>query len=142
MSDIQVDVYTEDRIDPEEAVLLDPSSLDPNYYYRWVQVRPQSIARKKAAGFSLVSRKTSGVKPVVELERTADDTIRFADMVLMSCPKDRYLARRAAKSSIVRDRLEATSQRFKEKVEVASRSGLDVKITEKFQDKGETEDDE
>lgn len=139
---MNTDVYVEDRVNEEEALLIDPDSLDPDRYYRWVQVRPQNVARKKAQGFELVSRKNSKVRPLVELEKTADDTIRFADSVLMSCPKGRYLARRQGKQTVVRDRLEATSQRFMEKVDRAKGQGLDVRVTEKFQDKGEEEDEE
>lgn len=141
MSDGMV-VYTEDRVDAEEALLLDPDSLDSSKYYRWVQSRPQNIAKKKAMGFQLVSKKSSGVKSLVDLERTVDDTIRFSDSVLMCCPKDRYLRRRSQKQTVIRDRLEATSQRFKEKVDRAAASGLNVKFTDSITDRGEMEDDE
>lgn len=142
MSNVSADIYVEDRVDEEEALLLDPKSLDPDTYYRWVQLRPQNIARKKAQGFQITSRTKSGVKPLVELEKTADDSIRFADSVLMSCPKSKYLSRRQAKKQVVQARLEATSQRFREKVEQARSQGLPVEITEKIQDKGEMEDEE
>lgn len=130
-------VVVQDRTDPEMALVLDPASLDPNLHYRFVQDRPTNLAKMKARGYRYVSRTKDKVKTLVELEQTADDTIRHADMVLMYTSKEAYHKRQRNKASLVRDRLEATHESFKEKVAQAQAAGVDVRLIDKYDQRGE-----
>jgi hypothetical protein len=130
------EVYVTDREGAEVALMLDPTSLDPNLHYRFVQDSPLNIAKKRARGYRLVSRTRDKVRTVVQLEQTADDTIRHVDMVLMCTSKENFLRRRQTRRELVRDRLQATHESFKEKVDEARSAGIDVRLVDKYDDSG------
>jgi hypothetical protein len=114
----QVEVH--DLRNIEDVVMLDRSTLDPNRYYRFVQVRDKRIAEMRLRGYTTVSRTEDGVETIFDQEdNAADDTIRVGDTVLMSCPKEVYLRRVAQKRQLSEARLLSPEQRFDEK---ASRS--------------------
>jgi hypothetical protein len=138
MSDAYISV--QDRTEPELALVLDPDSLDKNLHYRFVDDRPTNVARKKALGYRVVSRTKDKVRTAIELEHTSDDTIRHADMILMCAPKEKVLERRRGRRELVKSRLQATEDNFKEKVAKARASGVDVRLVDSFDQRGEPSD--
>lgn len=139
---LEAEVYVSDRSDAEEALILDPASLNPNLHYRFVQDRPNNVAKKKANGYRMVSRSKDGVKTLIQLEKTADDTIRHADMVLMCTTKAHYEKRRGNRRRLVHDRLEATHEQFKQRVRDAQRQGVKVKLVDEYDDSGPPDKEE
>lgn len=138
---MNVNVEVQDLYDPEESLILDPDSLDPNKHYRFVQDRPENMARKRHAGYQVVSRSKDKVKTIAETDGAADDTIRVGDSVLMWIPAGRYAARKSRKEQYVNDRIEATTQRMREKIERAQAGGLKVRMTDNVEkDHKEPED--
>lgn len=134
-------VTAEDRYDPQEVLILDPESLDPTKHYRFVRNDPQNIARKKVQGYRVVSRKEDKVKTLTELEST-DDSIQLNDLILMCCHKSTHQARQSRLKGVSQGRLEAAKQKLQEKVDRASASGLNIRVTDKLSDKGEISDGE
>lgn len=127
------------NLDAELAFMVDQSTLDPNRHYRFVQDRPTNVAKKKMRGYRVESRKDSKIRTLVELEQTADDTIRVADQILMSCPKEGYERRRQQLARLAAARLGSTTQRLKEQIARAQAAGANVQVTEEFTDRGPRE---
>jgi hypothetical protein len=112
-------VDVEERMDIEDILMVDPSTLDPSLHYRFVQERPRNLARRKIQGYEPVLRTESGVKLIYEEEGkgSADDLIRVGDTILMACPKDRYKARRSQLAKLTRLRLGSAEDQFKSRAQ-------------------------
>lgn len=138
----QINVDLTMNLDAELAFMVDQSTLDPNRHYRFVQDRSANVAKKKIRGYRIESRSQSGIRTLVDLEQTADDTIRVADQILMSCPKEGFLRRRQQLAHLAEARLGSTTQRLKERVAQAQASGANVQVTEEYVDRGPKEQEE
>lgn len=109
----------EERTDSEEALMLDPRSLDKEYHYRWVHTRPQRQTRMLAKGYTYVDKEEDGVIPLVEQPGAGDSKIYNGDTVLMKIPKGRHLAGRKRIAETTRARLAAPVASFRKKAEGA-----------------------
>lgn len=116
------------RLDPEIEGFVDKSTLDKNMHYRFVQERPQRIARLRARGYRLVSVSEDGVKSLLE-DETADDRIRDGDTVLMCCPKEKFKERRKKVAAVTRGRMAAPVANFRKKTRGAGPGGVDIGVT-------------
>lgn len=116
------------RLDPEMEGIVDRESLDPQYHYRFIQDRPQRIARMKSKGYSFVSATEDGVKILLE-DSPADDKIRDGDAILMKVPKDRHEAGRKKVAAVTRGRMAAPTAQFRKKAQGAGPGGADVAVT-------------
>lgn len=89
-----IDVTVRDRAyDDMGSVLgLDPSSIDPNKHYRWVNRTAVKVARAKIKGYTIVPQ--GAVKPLVEVENGPDSSMIAGDLVLMSIDKGAFVRRK------------------------------------------------
>jgi hypothetical protein len=115
-------------IDPEMLGIVDHESLDPQKHYRFVQDRPQRIARMRAKGYRLVSVSEDGVKTVLEDDTEADDRIRDGDTVLMCTPKEKFEEGRRKVAKITRGRLATPEAQFRKKTKGAGPGGVDIAV--------------
>lgn len=111
----------EDRADPQETVLLDPDSLDNSKHYRFIQERPNNVAKRIQQGYEVVLRSEHGVRLLSdeldtpeEETKTADDKVRVGDTILMMCDKDLYDERRKGATRLANARLGATEEQFRQ----------------------------
>lgn len=116
------------RLDPEIEGIVDRETLDPSMHYRFVQERPQRIARMRAKSYRLVSVSEDKVRSLLE-DETADDRIRDGDTVLMCCPKERFQERRKKVNAVTRGRMAAPVANFRKKTRGAGPGGVDVVVT-------------
>lgn len=142
LSDISM-VDVSDMRDRQEALMLDPGSLDPSYEYRFVQVRQENVLAKKLRGYQLVSRERDGVKVLVDAqEGDVDDTIKRGDTVLMKIKRNSLQTRRDYSAQIGRMRIDHSAQRFKEKAAAARLpSGDRVRVFDDFSSRREPGDE-
>ena len=110
----------------EGIVDLDTLNTD-EYHYRFVQDRPQNMARKRSKGYKPVLAEQEGVRTLNE-EVSADGLIRDGDSVLMKVPKERFLAGRRKIRKFSEDRLSAPVQNFKTKAKGAGPGGKDIQV--------------
>lgn len=132
MSENQQDVSAEveSRANPEEMQGLDPDTLDPNKYYRWVHNRPQRIARMRSKGFTFSSPEEVATTTGQE-SHTADDKIINGDTVLMEQPLKKHKESRDKIKKTSRARLAAPKQTFKKK---AVQGGVEINTSKKDKD--------
>ncbi len=106
----RAEVYS--REDPQDAMALEPSTIDVNKHYRFCH--PRNLARRKSQGYEVVLRSESGVRLLNEDDSvtTADDLVRVGDLVLMACEKKRFNQRRQQIAKLARDRLGSSEQNF------------------------------
>lgn len=107
--------------------IVDPESLDPDMHYRFVQNRPQRIARMRSRGYKVVSASEDGVKTLLE-DEAADDTIRDGDTVLMATPKPRFEAGRKQLRKVTQGRLSSPKSQFRKKAKKAGPGGTEVTV--------------
>ncbi len=123
--------------DDDLEALIDSSTLNPEYHYRFVHERPQRQARIRAQGYRPVLASEDGVKPLVEGIIGPDDVIRNGDCILMACPVERFQARREKINTLNRSKMAAPRAQFRKKTEGAGPGGKDVRVvTEDSTDKG------
>lgn len=115
-------------LDPEQMGILDMESLNPEFYYRFVQERPQRIARMKARGGRIVSASEDGVKTFIEDDTPADDKIRDGDTILMRFPREKHEESRRKVRKITRGRLATPEANFRKKAKGAAPGGEDVQV--------------
>lgn len=110
---------------------LDQETLDDNYTYRWVHASPAKVTRAKAKRYTLVTA-DEGVKNSQgeDLEANEQGLIQVSDVVLMKCPKDRFLGRKAAQEELTASRLSSPKKAFKREAKKARPGGVEV-ITKK-----------
>lgn len=107
-----------DRRHPDDSSVLDPSSLDEDYEYRFVQERVTNVAQKKTKGYTFVEE--GEVETLLEQEdKSGDGRIRHGDRVLMKCPKTRVKQRRERHRELNENRLNATSSAMRQKADQA-----------------------
>lgn len=106
-----------ERTDPQDALALDESTLDPKLHYRFVN--PRNMGKRKSQGYEVVLRSESEVRllgdePAIEGEGggSADDLIRSGQLILMACKKERFEERRKQIDRLSRDRLGSSEARF------------------------------
>lgn len=78
------------RFDP--TVLNDP---DPNYRYKFVNVRTERVARHQAAGYEIIPAEDPASPIVRQATQTKTGGKEYGDMVLMRTPRENYEQRRA-----------------------------------------------
>lgn len=101
------------RAEPQETGVLDEETLDPNLHYRWTTNNPNQISRRISQGYRLVSRKTDGVKTLIEDQKQPDDRIYNGDLVLMCCDARSRAKRRQDKIELADKWLSAPADEFK-----------------------------
>lgn len=116
-------------LDPELAGIVDHETLDDAKHYRFVQDRPQRIARMKAKGYRLVSVSEDGVKTIIGDDEAADDRIRDGDTILMCTDKSRFEEGRKKLAKVTRGRLATPVAQFRKKTRGAGPGGVDVQVT-------------
>lgn len=101
-----------DRQEPDEAMALDSETLDPGKHYRFCH--PRNMARRKSQGYEVVLRSESGVRLRSDDDsvKTADDLIHFGNLILMSCDKKYFYARRQRVAKLAHDRLSSSEKQF------------------------------
>ncbi len=111
---------------------LDPSSLAPDFEYRFVLKHPQQVARRRAQGYTVVDpsreevRNFSGEKVHIE----ADGTYTEGDCVLMKVPKHIHGYRRQARAARADGLLASETQHMKQTfVRSAVKHGVEVITT-------------
>lgn len=98
-----------------ESSLLDESTLDSQYHYRFIQERPQAVARARLKGFRIVRPSEEGVKTLFEQEdATANDVIAHGDRVLMKIRKSQQEKHRAELRERGASRLRTVDEQVKE----------------------------
>ena len=110
---------------------IDPSTLNPDFNYRFVHYSPLKISRAKAKGYVVVDpAEEEGIKNVYG--DPVDDTggvYRIGDVVLMKVPKLRHKARRNLIKRKSEARLRGPTKRFKRDARDASvQRGVDVEV--------------
>jgi hypothetical protein len=115
------------EIQDELKSIVDMDTLDTeNFHYRFVQERPQNMARKKSLGYTPVIE-DDGVHTILG-ETSADGLIRDGDAVLMKVPKDRFKQRRVKSRKFGEARLAAPEQSFKSKAKRNRPGGKDIRV--------------
>ena len=106
-------------LDESVQGIVDTETLDTeNYHYRFIQDRPQNIARKRSLGYVNVLAEEEGVQTLTG-EVSADGLIRDGDSILMRVPKERIQARRKRTKQFADLRLANVDQQFKKKAKEA-----------------------
>lgn len=115
--------------------IVDRDTLNTEeYHYRFVQDRPQNMARKRSKGYVPVIAEEEGVKTLTE-EVSADGMIRDGDSILMRVPLDRFKKRRKQLADFTESRLTAPVQNFMKKAKGSGPGGQDVRVDTSDKDK-------
>lgn len=117
--------------DNEVEHYIDEETTDPEKHYRFVQKRPQRLARLKHKGYEIVKSSVHGVQPIVEGMLTAEDTIEDGDTILMMVDKTRFLEGREKLANLNRQRMAAPKAQFRRKTRGAKPDGSDIRIVTK-----------
>lgn len=114
---------------PEEMEsIVNLDTLDTEtYHYRFIQDRPQNMARKRSKGYKPVLAAEEGVETITG-EVSADGLIRDGDSVLMRVPRERFEAGRKKIHAFTESRLTAPVQNFKKKAKGAAPGGKDIMV--------------
>ena len=114
---------------PEELQsIVDLDTLDTEtYHYRFIQERPQNVARKRSMGSIHLIAEEEGVKTITG-EVAADGLIRDGDSILMRVPKARFEDRRKKSKKFTDSRLATVDQQFKKKAKGTGHGGTDVQV--------------
>lgn len=89
------DIQVKDRSHKDPGFLdLDESTLDPTRNYRWVRCRSDehmlSIVRTKLLGYTVETLREGGPQPRAQFDQRPDGVIAIGDLILMSCPLDKF----------------------------------------------------
>jgi hypothetical protein len=90
---------------------LDPSTLDPDFHYKWVNDSPLRVARHRMRGYVPVMAE-EGVRTVVDVDTDVDGVLRVGDTILMKCPKERVRQRDENHRRLSESRLAAPKKKF------------------------------
>lgn len=118
------------RVDPQEILLLDEDTLDPNKTYRWVHNAPTRLAQRQSQGYRLVSRKDDKVQTLVPDEKAPDDYIYNGDSVLMCCDTATVKQRRNRTSAIAVSRLGTPVSNFRKEHQTSGVRNSSVLVDE------------
>lgn len=112
----RVAASVEPMAEGEDLLMVDPDSLDPDMYYRFVQMRPNRLAQLRARGYRPVSRSEDGVRLIYDMEQGgAEDTVQVGDTILMCLPKSIATERRSRRDRLRDARLSAPEGQFRKK---------------------------
>lgn len=116
---------------PEELPsIVDLESLNTEeFHYRFIQDRPQNVARKRSMGYIPVLAEEDGVQTITG-EVSADGLIRDGDSILMKVPRERYEQRRKKSKQLTDSRLATVDQSFKKKAKGTGPGGTDIPVGE------------
>lgn len=116
---------------PEEMQgLVDLETLNTDeFHYRFVQERPQNMARKRSKGYTPVVAEEEGVSTITG-EVSADGLIRDGDAVLMKIPRERFEQGRKKLARLTEARLTAPVANFKKKTKGAGPEGKDIRVVD------------
>jgi hypothetical protein len=123
------------RADPQEVMLLDENTLDPNKTYRWVHNAPTRLAQRRSQGYRLVSRKDDKVKTLVPEEKAPDDYIYNGDSVLMCCDTATVESRRGRTSAIATARLGTPVSQFRKEHQTSGARNSSVLVDEEGEER-------
>jgi hypothetical protein len=109
----RVDVV--ERVDAQDAMTLDPETLDPKMHYRFCH--PRVLGRRRSEGYEPVKRSETGVRLLNDPEgyQSADDLVHFGHLVLMMCAKSTFSERRKRGRQVTEARLNSSEKQFAEK---------------------------
>lgn len=102
-------------------------NIDPSRHYRWVRKGDVNITRKKLMGYVPV-RKDEGVEHVMDdttrMKKGEGESmlIEMGDAILMSCPKEKFEERQAARRSKILRQTKGVTQAYKDAVARMSRA--------------------
>lgn len=131
-SDTLLDIDVVDMRDRQDALGLDPSTMEAGYRYRWCQIRPENMTSKKLRGYEMVRRSEDRVRPIFDVEEgEAGDVVRRGDTVLMKIRDHRLTRNRAYNEQIGRLRIKNSNQRFLDKAaQSRTASGEPIRVFE------------
>lgn len=107
---------------PEDDSLIDPDSLDKNFHYRFVQSRPNRMARARKQGYKPVQADEIVLVNGSDAGESADNLVHDGDRILMKVPKERKKERDKEARKLRAQRMKAPVQSFKNKAERASKT--------------------
>lgn len=108
-------VEVTDRRDPSESQVLDESTLDKRFHYRFVQERPTQISRMRLKGYSLVNPAEEKVRTLFNQEdASAENVIKHGDRVLMKVPLSQHLEYRRQRTARADSRLRANDNKVRQ----------------------------
>lgn len=109
---------------------LDPSTLDPNFKYRWVNENNLKVARARAKGYRPVDPEIEEVKNAVgDSPEVVGGVYKVGDVVLMRTPISTYRGRRQQIAQKRDRRLKGPVRKFKrEAQEQSERRGERIEV--------------
>lgn len=109
---------------------LDPSTLDPNFKYRWVNENNLKLARARAKGYRPVDPEIEEVKNAVgDSPEVVGGVYKVGDVVLMRTPISTYRGRRQKIAQKRDRRLKGPVRKFKrEAQEQSERRGERIEV--------------
>jgi hypothetical protein len=111
----KVEAEVEDRRHLSDSDILDERTLRKDMHYRFVQVRPTSIARAKLRGYRIVKPSETEEKTLYSQEdATPEDVIQHGDRVLMAVPKRVHADNRRRVKEMAETRLRSHDQRVRQ----------------------------
>lgn len=135
MSDESAEVTSRAELPEEMQGIVDIDTLRTDkYHYRFVQERPQNMARKRAKGYEPVNGLEEGVE-LLTGEVAADGLIRDGDTVLMRVEKARFKKKRQQLRELTEARLSTPVQHFKQKTKGKGPGGKDILVDTNETDK-------
>lgn len=120
-------VIVEGLSDLDATAIIDPESLDPEYNYRFVQKRPQRLARVKMKGYEPVDRDEVELL-TDQLGGAEEEKIIHGDVILMKAPKDLVARRRKEVKELNERRIRAPEGSFRKKAASTRVGGLPVRV--------------
>ena len=102
---------------------LDPSTLDPNFKYRWVNAASLKLARARAKGYRTVDAEVETIKNAVGDSPEAEGGVyRVGDVILMKTPIATYKSRRKVIRRKTDARLKGPEKKFRREAQQHSES--------------------
>ena len=121
----------------DDGSLINTDSLDPNFHYRFIQNRPNRVARARKQGYKPVLTTDENAPELTsDSDESTDGLIRDGDRILMSVPKERKTARERQTRKLQNQRMKAPVSGFKKKVKGAeSKLGKRIRTTTSKEEK-------
>lgn len=116
-------IEVHDRRDTGASSDLDPTTLDPNMYYRWARADQSRIGTLKGRGYRII-RRSEGVKTIFEQDDDeGTDSIRHGDRILVGIAKEVHDRKLAENNSLRESRLRRPTNKF---IQDAKKAGVKV----------------
>lgn len=115
----------------ESLMQLDPTTMDPDYKYRFAYNEPNRLARLRARGYEFVMMDDEEkLRDPLVGKTSTEGYLSVGDTVLMRCPKRRYDRRRERIKQTTEGRLneEASAQAKADIMDVEQKTGIRTKI--------------